>query len=173
MIALTYRYGTVQDVPAIRTLIERCYRGDEIAKDWASEAAFLKGPRTSEAQIAELVANSKCHFLLAEDGKLLVGCALLERRGDDAYFGMFSVEPLRQEGGIGKAFLAQAEAAVRKLWHSTSMTMVVISIREALIDWYGRRGYSRTGATLPFPFSGTTGETRRDFHLVELRKELV
>ena len=29
-----------------------------------------------------------------------------------------------------------------------------------------------TGATIPFPFTETSGETTRDFHLVEMRKTL-
>jgi hypothetical protein len=30
--------------------------------------------------------------------------------------------------------------------------MTVISIRDALIAWYERRGYVRTGETEPFPY---------------------
>ena len=47
-----------------------------------------------------------------------------------------------------------------------------VSTRAELIAWYERRGYRLTGATLPFPFTETSGETTRDFHLVEMRKTL-
>ena len=46
------------------------------------------------------------------------------------------------------------------------------NVRTALIAWYERRGYRLTGATLPFPFTETSGETTRDFHLAEMRKSL-
>lgn len=170
MIDPTYRYARPDDAAALHILIERCYRGNEIAKDWASESAILKGPRTSREELAGLLADPACRFLIAEDQERIVGCALLERRGEDAYFGMFSIEPSLQEAGLGKAMLARAERAARELWQARAMTMVVISLREALIAWYERRGYTRTGATYPFPFGPTTGEVRRDFHLVELRK---
>ena len=32
------------------------------------------------------------------------------------------------------------------------MRMSVITVRETLIAWYERRGYARTGKTLPFPY---------------------
>ncbi|HHY49726.1 MAG TPA: GNAT family N-acetyltransferase [Alphaproteobacteria bacterium] len=172
MIAPSYRYARPDDAASLHDLIERCYRGDEIAKEWASESAILKGPRTSRAEIAALLADPACRFLVAEDQGRIVGCALLERRGADAYFGMFSIEPRVQEVGLGKSVLARAEQEVRELWGARAMTLVVISLREALIAWYERRGYARTGAIYPFPFGPTTGEVRRDFHLVELRKLL-
>ncbi len=30
--------------------------------------------------------------------------------------------------------------------------MTVVNVREALIAWYERRGYQRTGETRPFPY---------------------
>ena len=39
-------------------------------------------------------------------------------------------------------------------------------------DWASLVSARLTGATLPFPFSETTGETTRDFHLVEMAKSV-
>lgn len=167
-----FRFAIAADVPGIRALIERCYRGDEARRGWSSEADLLRGPRTSEAEIAELIRDSDRRFLLAEVGGRLVGCALIEKRGNEAYFGMLSIEPALQGGGFGKAMIAAIEAAAGALWRSTAMTMVVINLREPLIAWYERRGYRLTGRTHPFPFGESTGETRSDFHLTELRKPL-
>ena len=75
-------------------------------------------------------------------------------------------------GGLGKKVIAEAEKRVQDLWQCNQMVMTVINVRTALIEWYERRGYHLTGATLPFPFSETTGETTRDFHLSEMRKTL-
>ena len=89
-----------------------------------------------------------------------------------AYFGMFAINPSIHGGGIGKTLIAEAERRVQELWGANQMVMTVINLRTALIEWYQRRGYRLTGATLPFPFSDKTGETTRDFHLVEMRKDL-
>jgi len=172
MAEISYRYAEAADAPAVRALIERCYRGSEAAKGWTNESDLLTGPRTSEAEVLAFIADPECCFLLAEIEGGLVGCVLLERRRDGAYFGMFSIDPGAQSGGIGKAVLAQAEQAVRELWGARAMTMVVINLRQPLIEWYQRRGYRLTGHTEPFPFGPMSGETRRDFHLLELRKEL-
>jgi ribosomal protein S18 acetylase RimI-like enzyme len=172
MAEISYRYAVPADAAAVRVLIERCYRGSEAARGWTNESDLLTGPRTSEVEVLEFIADPDTRFLLAEIDGALVGCVLLERRGDAAYFGMFSIDPGAQSGGLGKAVLAQAEAAVREIWGARAMTMVVINLRQPLIEWYQRRGYRLTGHTEPFPFGPTTGETRRDFHLLELRKEL-
>ncbi len=162
--------ATPDDIEAVRALIEIAYRGPESAKGWATEAGILTGPRTSSEEVAELIAEPDCGFLLAEDAGELVGCVLLEKHGDDGYFGMFSVDPRAQTGGVGKALLAEAEQAVRDRWGAKGMTAVVINLRENLIAWYERRGYALTGRTEPFPFHEHSGALRTDFHLVELRK---
>jgi len=166
----TYRYATPDDAEAVRALIELAYRGPESAKGWASEAGILTGPRTSLAEVDDLIAQPDTRFLLAEQDGSLVGCVLIEKHGDDGYFGMFSIDPGAQTAGLGKALLARAEDAVRDLWDARGMTAVVINLRDNLIAWYERRGYVLTGRTEPFPFHLHSGALRTDFHLVELRK---
>lgn len=94
------------------------------------------------------------------------------RTTNAAYFGMFAIEPKGHGGGLGKILIAEAERRVSELWGANQMVMTVINLRTTLIEWYERRGYRLTGATLPFPFSETSGETTRDFYLVEMRKDL-
>ncbi len=170
MAELTFRYAAPDDGPAVRALIELAYRGPESAKGWASEAGILTGPRTSQEEVDELIADPQSRFLVAEREGRLVGCVLIEQHGDDGYFGMFSIDPRQQANGLGKALLSQAEAAARDVWGAKGMTAVVISLREELIAWYARRGYELTGRTEPFPFHEHSGALRTDFHLVELRK---
>jgi hypothetical protein len=54
------------------------------------------------------------------------------------------------------------------------MQLTVIAQRDALIAWYERRGYQRTGVIKPFPYGAPrVGEPRRlDLRLVELEKPL-
>lgn len=170
-----FRYATAEDVPKVTSLIERAYRGPEAAEGWASEAHLLTGPRTTEGEIGALITDSESRFVLAElpdilKGDQLVGCALIQKDGEGAYFGMFAIEPAQQIAGLGKALLAKCERAARDLWAAKSMSMVVINVREELIAWYERRGYARTGHREPFPFGPATGELHRDFDLIELKK---
>lgn len=175
----TFRYATKADAPALVALIERAYRSEDAAGRWTSEAHLLKGPRTSLNEIEDLVARDETRFLIAEiDGKL-AGCCLLQglhpepgAKINAAYFGMFAIDPDAHGGGLGKKVITEAERRVQGLWQCNQMVMTVINVRTALIEWYERRGYHLTGATLPFPFSETSGETTRDFHLSEMRKTL-
>ncbi|HEV7689446.1 MAG TPA: GNAT family N-acetyltransferase [Hyphomonadaceae bacterium] len=182
----TFRYAMQNDVPALVALIERAYRGPETAGSWMSEAHLLKGPRTSHHDIATLIAQPDSRFLIAELEGQLAGCCLLQKTkavdgaskhdgtsaDASAYFGMFAINPSIHSSGLGKTVLAEAERRVRELWNAQAMVMTVINVREALIEYYKRRGYTLTGARHPFPFNESTGEVTRDFDLVEMRKIL-
>jgi ribosomal protein S18 acetylase RimI-like enzyme len=184
MPSINFRLATTDDASAIHALVELAYRGDGDEGGWASESHILKGPRTTIGEVRRLLASPESRFVLGESGGKLVACALIQKQGDvdcatgggasdgAAYFGMFSVDPSLREGGVGKAVLAECERRARELWASSAMVMTVISLRDVLIEWYERRGYRKTGVRIPFPFDETTGEVRRDFDLVELKKAL-
>ena len=79
------------------------------------------------------------------------------------YFGMFSVVPTRQGGGVGKQVLAEAERIARDEWGCAAMRMTVIDVRDELIAFYERRGYRRTGIRKPFPYGDARfGLPKRD-----------
>lgn len=179
---LVFRYASTEDAPALLALIELAYRGDN-SDGWESESSLLKGPRSSIEEIETLIADRDSRFVLAELGDALAACALIQKTrhvdGDrsadnigPAYFGMFGVHPSKRRAGIGDLVLAECERRARALWNAHAMQMTVISLRETLIGWYGRRGYAPTSGRLAFPFSESTRETRRDFDLVILRKTL-
>ncbi|MEZ5936863.1 MAG: GNAT family N-acetyltransferase [Hyphomonadaceae bacterium] len=172
---VAFRFAKPADAEAVRALIELAYRGPETAGRWSSESHLLRGPRTSLSEIEALIASPDACFVLAETGEAhLSGCALIQRRAEDgaAYFGMFAIDPDTHARGLGKAVLAACERFARELWRADAMILTVISLRTELIAWYERRGYALTGARFAFPFSETTGELRRDFDLIEMRKAL-
>jgi GNAT superfamily N-acetyltransferase len=168
---LDFRFAAYGEVPAVAALIERAYRGPEAAAGWTTETHLLTGPRSSVAEVERLFGEPDSGFVLAFDDGELVGCALLQRRGGAAYFGMFSVQPSRQTEGVGRGLLAACEAMARDMWSANAMSMSVISLRDDLIEWYERRGYVRTGAGEPFPFHEHPDARRTDFELTELRKQ--
>ena len=151
---LSFRPASTADVAEIVALVESAYRGEASRTGWTTEADLLDGQRTDADAVADMLRQPDSTVLLAdEDDGQLVGCCRLERRpGGEAYFGMFSVQPVRQGGGVGRQLLAEAERMARDDWAATTMVMTVIAQRAELIAWYERRGYRRTGETEPFPY---------------------
>ncbi len=152
---LIYRYAGPADVPAVVALVDSAYRGDGSRAGWTSEAELIDGQRTDAAMVSALIADPGGHVLLAEEASALHVCCELQepdRPGDVAYFGMFAVRPSLQRGGYGRIFLAEAERIAREDFGAAAMEMTVIRQRGALIAWYERRGYHRTGQTKPFPY---------------------
>ena len=149
---LEFRAATAADIPIVVALVESAYRGDASRVGWTTEADFLDGRRTGRDDIEAILARPQSTLLLAErDGELLA-CAHVAVEDGAGYFGMFSVNPSLQGGGIGKAVLAEAERIAREHWRCPSMRMTVIDIRDELIAFYERRGYRRTGIKKPFPY---------------------
>jgi len=172
MTGIRFAYATLADVPRVAALIEIAYRGEVAATGWTNEAAILKGLRSSPREVERLVRAADSRFVLALGGDVLAGSALIKRHGDGAYFGMFAIDPSRQQQGLGKVIMAQCETAARELWAARYLRLSVISLRHELIGWYERRGFVRTGEHEPFPFNEAPGALRTDFDLVVLQKPL-
>ncbi|MEP7042651.1 MAG: GNAT family N-acetyltransferase [Dokdonella sp.] len=149
---LSFRAATANDVGAIVALVESAYRGDVSKQGWTTEADMLDGQRTDPVTVTELLARPHCRVLLAESAGALLACAHVEKQADVGYFGMFSVRPDLQGGGVGRAVLTEAERIAREEWQCREMQMTVISIRDELVAWYERRGYRRSGVFKPFPY---------------------
>lgn len=145
------RPATLADVPPLHALVERAYRGAASRAGWTHEADFLTGPRTDAATLAAIVADPAQAFLLAISGGVIAACVAVSDRGDGvAYLGLLAVEPTGQAQGLGRTMIAAAEDHARRLG-ATRMEMTVVDTRAALIAWYERRGYVRTGEARPFP----------------------
>lgn len=173
-VRLAFRWARNDDIDPVVALIESAYRGEASRAGWTTEADLLDGRRTDADAVADIVADPRSDLLLAFGGASLLACAQLERRGEAAYFGMFSVRPALQGGGIGGKVLAEAERVARVEWGCRRMEMKVIEQRVELIAWYERRGYRRTGAFAPFPYGDERfGVPRRpDLRFVVLDKPL-
>lgn len=171
---LRFRAATAADIDAIVALVESAYRGDASRQGWTTEADFLDGRRTGADDVAACLARERSRILLAERDGVMLACAHVAEEDDAGYFGMFSVRPDLQGGGIGKHVLAEAERIAREEWRLPAMRMSVIDIRDELIAFYERRGYRRTGTTKPFPYGDERfGRPMRDDLRFEiLEKEL-
>ena len=152
MSELTFRAAGEADIEPVIALVESAYRGDASRVGWTTEADLLDGRRTGRDDIEAILARERSQLLLAEQDGALIACAHVMVEDDAGYFGMFSVDPQRQGGGLGKLVLAEAERIVREAWGCAAMRMTVIDVREELIAFYERRGYHRTGIKKPFPY---------------------
>ena len=165
---LRYRPATVADIDAVVALVTSAYRGDASRQGWTTEADFLDGNRVDREVLRMDIERPRSRVLLAQRDDVLIACAHIavehvDGGGDAGYFGMFSVDPRSQGGGIGKAVLDEAERIARDDWQLPSMRMTVIDIRDELIAFYQRRGYRRTGVYKPFPYGDARyGLPKRD-----------
>jgi GNAT superfamily N-acetyltransferase len=162
-VALSFRAATAADSDRVIALVESAYRGDASRVGWTTEADFLDGRRTGPDDIEAILARPRSRLLLAEADGELVACAHVAEEDGAGYFGMFSVSPGLQGGGVGKQVLAEAERIAHEEWGCPSMRMTVIDIRDELIAFYERRGYARTGVKKPFPYGDARfGLPKRD-----------
>ena len=165
---LHFRHASHADTEALVALVESAYRGEASRAGWTTEADFLDGRRTGADDIAACIERTRSVILVAERDGALLACAhvAVEHTDDGAtagYFGLFSVRPMLQGGGVGKAMLAEAERIARDDWRLPSMRMTVIDLRAELIAFYERRGYRRTGVFKPFPYGDERfGVPKRD-----------
>ena len=118
--------------------------------------------------------RERSRIVLAERDGGLLACAHVAEEDGAGYFGMFSVRPDLQGGGVGKAMLAEAERIAREEWQLPTMRMTVIDIRDELIAFYERRGYARTGIKKPFPYGDERFgiPLREDLRFEVLEKDL-
>ena len=144
--------ATLADIPALNTLINSAYRGETSKKGWTTEAHLLEGKRTTEEELTEILQDSKNTFLKFTENDQIIGSVLLVEKGTQLYLGMLTVSPELQNSGIGKKMLAEAENQAKALGLS-SIIITVISVREELIAWYKRNGYTDTGEREAFPQS--------------------
>lgn len=164
--------ATAGDIPRIVALLNMSYRGERSRKGWTTEADLIAGDiRSNEEDVTNVMNEDGSFFLLYKDDDGSVsGCLNVKKQDKRVYIGMFAVEPEFQGKGVGGALLNAAETYAT--WSGCrSMYMYVISIRDALIAWYKRKGYSDTGERVPF-YENFTGKHLRPLEFAILEKVL-
>lgn len=148
---ITITVAAPADAPALKALIEAAYRGSSARRGWNHEADILDDERTAPGELEAMLADPAVAILIACEGAALIGCVAVTVKGTAlAYLGMLCVAPDLQSAGLGGRLLAAAENHARSRG-CDCIEMTVIDSRAALIAWYERRSYLRTGETRPFP----------------------
>jgi ribosomal protein S18 acetylase RimI-like enzyme len=107
------------------------------------------------------------------DGSVL-GTVLLEERKEGVWhLGLLTVRPDLQKMQLGRGLLAAAEDFAKE-GGGRRIRMSVVNVRDTLIAWYRRRGYTVTGETQPFPYGDERygRPLRDDLHFVVLEKDI-
>ncbi len=165
------------DYPAIVALANLAYRGGGATESWNVEAGIIEGTRLTESLLREdLAAKPHAYLLLyrdTPDGPLL-GTVWLEPQANAIwYLGLFTIHPELQNRQLGRTLLTAAEDFAREHGGKT-IRMTVLNVRTVLIAWYERRGYTKTGETVAFPYGDDRFGTplRDDLHFVVLKKQV-
>jgi len=171
---ISFRIAESTDIAEIVSLVESAYRGDSSRQGWTTEAAFIEGQRTDGREVTELMNKPDSIFMLCFDSGSLLGSVQIEKQQDNAYLGMFAVNPEKQGGGIGSMLLDQVESYAKHEWGCELMQITVITIRHELINWYLRNGYKSTGVTKKFPYEEPRfGQPKRDDLMLEVYEKLI
>jgi ribosomal protein S18 acetylase RimI-like enzyme len=164
------------DYPAIIDLANIAYRGTGPSASWNIED-FIEGQRLNESLLREdLESKPNAHLLTFRDeprGELL-GTVLLDPQKDGIwYLGLLTIRPDLQKRQLGRTLLSAAEEFAKQRG-ARRIEMTVVNLRDTLIDWYQRRGYTITGKTKPFPYGDERfgRPLRDDLHFIVLEKNL-
>ena len=151
------RIAAPEDAEKITNVINSAFR--------IAEGFFIDGNRISQTEVEDLLAKGA--FLLAEVDGAVDGCVYVELRGERSYLGLLSVDPARQQGGLGSFLVNEAESYCRE-HGSRFMDILIVSLREELPAFYRKRGYVENGTT-PFP---ADVETKQPCHFINMAKSL-
>ncbi len=132
----------------IANLVNQAYRG-EIG--WTKEGHLVSGDRVSSKQIEDIILNKNSYLLIIRDDVNIISCICIEEKDNNAYFGLFAVNPNIQSKGIGKQVLKLAEKYTKDILGLDKIKMVVISQREELVSYYERRGYVKIKTNQEYP----------------------
>jgi GNAT superfamily N-acetyltransferase len=165
------------DYAEIVDLANMAYRCAGVGASWNSEADFIEGQRLNESLLREDLATKPAAQLLTyreDPDAALLGTVWLEPKENGVwYLGLLTIRPDLQKRQMGRTLLAAAERFAKERG-AQRIRMMVVNVREALIEWYERRGYILTGETQPFPYGDERFgiPLRGDLHFVVLEKNI-
>ncbi|HEY2858312.1 MAG TPA: GNAT family N-acetyltransferase [Terracidiphilus sp.] len=174
---MVLEHAAEADYPAIIHLVNLAYRGQGSEASWNVETGILEGTRIDDSLLREDIAAKPSARLLitrAADTREIIGTVWLEPVSDGSwYLGLFTVSPALQKQHLGRELLRAAEDFA-EAHGARRIRMGVLCVRDALIAWYQRRGYTLTGETEPFPYGDSRfGTPLRDgLEFLILEKQL-
>lgn len=169
-----FENATPNDASEIASLVNAAYRAQGTGDGWTNERELVDGHRIDEEGVRSLMERSRVLAMRHSPDGPIAGCINVGIDADGAWhIAMLAVSPNEQTGGIGKAIEQEVERQAAAAG-APRMRLEVIRQREALIEWYRRRGFEPTGETLPFPYDDPSvgRPLRPDLELVVMEKGL-
>lgn len=168
---MKYRQLTSTDhLDGIVALVNAAYRGVSGARRWTTEAYLVLGDRLQMPDLVRQLASGEVLLYAGYLDDRPVCCIALKPDGPVTEFGTFAVDPELHGLGYGKQLLEMAESTARPF--CSVFQVSVVSHNTDLVRFYERRGYSRTGQTLPYPVDQRVGKpVMEDISLVVLHKK--
>jgi GNAT superfamily N-acetyltransferase len=167
----THDHGMVKDVsrrairearpeyaPAIAALVNLAYRVEDF---------FKIGDRTDADEIRSIIERDR--FLVVEDADRLVACAYLAIEGERGHFGMLSVHPEAQGGGLARTLIEHMEQTCAA-GGCRYLDLEYVNLREELPTMYRRLGFEVTGEE-PWP-AEHLHRISRPAHFITMSKAL-
>ena len=151
------RVATTADAEKITAVINAAFR--------IAEEFFVDGNRITLAEVQESFARGA--FLVACEAEVVSGCVYVEPRGERAYLGLLSVDPARQQSGLGSRLMSAGEDYCRARG-AQFMDIYIVNLRTELPAFYRQRGYVENGTT-PFP---RDVPTKQPCHFINMSKPL-
>jgi ribosomal protein S18 acetylase RimI-like enzyme len=176
--SLKFRIATPEDAPAIQQLVQAAFQAADTRQDWTADMELNVRFRIAVEEVMPRISNPNSAIVMAftttEIGETLVASVEVAKRSDDlARLSMLAVDQHHQRGGIGRDLLTYAESYCQQQWGATRF-LDALSTRQALIAWYMRRGYQKTGETVPFPVEKFSDlSLPADLCFVQLEKDLM
>lgn len=173
---LQFRLATPDDAPQIQNLIQSAFRAEDTRSRWTGSTELASQFHISVDEVLANMTKPDCAVLVATDpstGALVASVEAFRRTADLARLSMLAVDSTYQRGGLGRRVLAHAEDYCRRTWGVGKLGLNALSTREALISWYVRCGFRRTGETSAFPRERFAEmDLPEDLCFVELEKDL-
>lgn len=162
------RRARPSDAAAIAQLVNGAYRPLKNRVGWTDESALIDGDRINGGQVTTIMFRPDSLIWLGQWDGAIAACVHVEKDGRNSRIGMLAVNPVLQGAGAGTRMLAHAEGHAGSAWGTDKFRMTVLSARTALIAFYLRRGYRKTGIVMDYPLSADTGVPRHPGLRIEI-----
>lgn len=167
------RPAVLSEIDDLTALINRAYRPVQGQEGWTHETLWVSGERVQAQALAATLPNPYRHLLVLAAEQELMGSVLITTKEDGtAYIGLLTIDPIHQAKGLGSRLLQDAEQYAKKQLNAYRIIMSVVDVRVELIAFYERRGYVKTGHSLPYPNDKNVGEPKQPLMLIEMEKDI-
>jgi ribosomal protein S18 acetylase RimI-like enzyme len=172
--------ATEADYAEVIEIANLAYRGSGDTASWTTEAGYIEGQRLNAPSLKQSLSEKPDARLFLwrdevdlADGALLGTVWLEPQKHSVWYLGLLTVRPDMQNRQLGRSLLEAAEKFAKERG-GVCIRMTVVNVRDTLIAWYQRRGYTLTGESEPFPYGDERfgKPLRDDLAFVVLEKDI-